>query len=279
MLQRLSYVKGKSLATGVLDRHVYRSQDATIGGVCAGFAECFDMDPIVIRILAVLVTLITLGAGVFVYLVLWARLPRNSEPDIPVVIKPESAESSTYGLVDTATGLAEHRRGSRRESTISLLTRMAIALGLTLLFIAIATNLSPYVPGTEWWQFWPIALIITGLCLIVVPIPMRYEAIWHAVGIGVMSCAAMLLPITLDMLSWQTIPYAFSQAWGIFVMGIVTFVYGVYRKIDAIIIASAFFVTALCIYALLVCAIPGGSESLFFISPNGHIYTLFVPGA
>ena len=52
-----------------------RSQNACLGGVCAGLAEHFDLDPIVVRILAILIAAITLGLGALVYMVLWVVLP------------------------------------------------------------------------------------------------------------------------------------------------------------------------------------------------------------
>ena len=38
---------------------VYRSHDACVGGVCAGIAERYDFDPIVMRILAILLIAVT----------------------------------------------------------------------------------------------------------------------------------------------------------------------------------------------------------------------------
>jgi len=51
------------------------SEDAVVGGVCAGVAEHLGMPPVVMRAVAVLLTVLGGGLGVVIYLVLWAVLP------------------------------------------------------------------------------------------------------------------------------------------------------------------------------------------------------------
>ncbi|GAC1688286.1 MAG: hypothetical protein PVS2B2_27050 [Candidatus Acidiferrum sp.] len=50
------------------------STDKKIGGVCAGLADYFDLDPTIIRLVWVLAFFFG-GAGGLVYLVLWIVLP------------------------------------------------------------------------------------------------------------------------------------------------------------------------------------------------------------
>lgn len=56
-------------------KRLYRSKiDQMIGGVCAGIANYVNMDPTVIRLLWVLITLMG-GSGVLIYLVLLIVIP------------------------------------------------------------------------------------------------------------------------------------------------------------------------------------------------------------
>lgn len=56
-------------------KKLYRSKtDQMLGGVCAGIAKYVSMDPTVIRLLWVLVTLFG-GSGVLIYLVLLVVIP------------------------------------------------------------------------------------------------------------------------------------------------------------------------------------------------------------
>src|SRR5699024_10007601 len=48
--------------------------DKVLGGVCAGMANYFEIDPAVVRVLAIL-AFIFYGIGLLVYLVLWIALP------------------------------------------------------------------------------------------------------------------------------------------------------------------------------------------------------------
>ena len=56
-----------------------RSRDAVAGGVCAGLADVLGIDAVVVRILAVLLCLITVGLGAVVYIVLWVLMPLAPE--------------------------------------------------------------------------------------------------------------------------------------------------------------------------------------------------------
>ena len=82
------------------DRRLYRSRDALIGGVCAGMAEYFDIDPVVVRILAVVLTIASAGAFAIAYVALWILLPLSPDPSEPVDVQPESVHSETYGPID-----------------------------------------------------------------------------------------------------------------------------------------------------------------------------------
>ena len=60
-------------------RRLYRSRtDKMLGGVCAGLGELLDIDPTIVRLVFVLLT-IWGGAGAIVYLVLWLIAPYKDE--------------------------------------------------------------------------------------------------------------------------------------------------------------------------------------------------------
>lgn len=58
-------------------RRFYRDPEQTVlGGVCGGLSVYFDMDPVIVRIIFVVLTLITTGVGVLAYLILWIAVPK-----------------------------------------------------------------------------------------------------------------------------------------------------------------------------------------------------------
>ena len=58
-------------------RRLYRDpQETVIGGVCGGLAAFFNIDPVIMRIIFVVLTFITTGVGVLAYLILWIAVPK-----------------------------------------------------------------------------------------------------------------------------------------------------------------------------------------------------------
>lgn len=252
------------VAQQVAERQLYRSRDAHLAGVCAGIAEYCDFDPIVIRILAVLLTLSTFGLAAIVYLILWAYLPRASETRGLYEVMPEGVESSAYGKMDyeSAVGVASNAAGNGP----SLLARLAIAVFLMLVFMVVAINVTPLLSSGEWWQFWPLVLLMAGLCLTVIPMGGKHATAWHAVGIVVMSVGASLLPMSLGVVSWETVPYAFSQLWVFVAVSVILFVLGYVRNVGPLMVAAALCFVAFCLISLLVYGV-AGDASLVLIVP------------
>ena len=56
-----------------------RRDGRMLAGVCAGFAAYFGVDVTVIRVLWVVVSLITGGAGVLAYLAAWVLMPDEGQ--------------------------------------------------------------------------------------------------------------------------------------------------------------------------------------------------------
>jgi len=67
---RVSHVPPMPLA-----RRLYRSRvDKMLAGVCAGVAQYFDLDPVLVRVLWVVCVLMA-GSGVLLYVILWIVMP------------------------------------------------------------------------------------------------------------------------------------------------------------------------------------------------------------
>ena len=59
-------------------KRLYRSRkDRMLGGVCGGLAEYFEVDPTIIRLAWVILTLLSLGAGVIAYLIACIVIPEK----------------------------------------------------------------------------------------------------------------------------------------------------------------------------------------------------------
>lgn len=74
--------------------------ETMVAGVCGGIAEYFSIDPVIVRLIFVLVTL-TSGLGVPVYILLWIIMPRGSaaqgQQSFEEGVKQFSQEASRLG--------------------------------------------------------------------------------------------------------------------------------------------------------------------------------------
>lgn len=59
-------------------KRLYRSsKDRMLGGVCAGIADYFSVDPTIVRLLWVFITLASWGAGLILYIIAWVIIPEK----------------------------------------------------------------------------------------------------------------------------------------------------------------------------------------------------------
>lgn len=60
-------------------KRLYRSTDRWLAGVCAGVAEHFDCDPLLVRVIYLALSLGSFGfPGLLVYIILWILVPSRS---------------------------------------------------------------------------------------------------------------------------------------------------------------------------------------------------------
>ena len=65
-------------------RQIFRSsRNSVVGGVCGGLGEYFDIDPVIIRVIWLL--LLFSGIGFFAYLIAWVIIPRRPYDEYVVI--------------------------------------------------------------------------------------------------------------------------------------------------------------------------------------------------
>ena len=256
-----------------LKHELYRMEDGMVGGVCAGMADSFDVDIIVPRILAVLITLVTFGLGAIGYLVLWAKLPERQRQAVrdPYDVEPDFADMDAQGAAAARRGFPFFGRftGDPQRSTTSLVVRVAVAVSLAVLFLVVAAMVPPFIPGTQPWQLWPVAFLVVGVFLVIIPIRSEHEMAWHVIGIVVTALAAMALPMSLDLVSWHTVPTAFRALWFLIVVGTIMLIVGVVKGDTALMVGGAVCFAAFCLFTLLFLSVPGKSTTLVLVTSQG----------
>ena len=71
-----------------MTKKLYRSrEDRWVGGVCGGLAKYLDVDPIVVRLIALILVLCA-GGGLLVYIIAWIVIPEEpvEEPDSLAIV-------------------------------------------------------------------------------------------------------------------------------------------------------------------------------------------------
>lgn len=63
-----------------MEKRLYRSRkNHMIAGVCGGLAEYFNVDPVIVRLVALLLLLPGGAPGLLPYIILWILIPKNPE--------------------------------------------------------------------------------------------------------------------------------------------------------------------------------------------------------
>jgi phage shock protein PspC (stress-responsive transcriptional regulator) len=170
-------------------RRLERPEERVVAGVCHGLANYFDIDPVVVRIVFVILTAAG-GAGVLAYLILWIVMPTagstvaNGGAGIGEGVRTMATELKdvgrefgssmagawpppppTYpagGVDQASTSRAAPGAGYRHQRGVPILGLAFIFLGLWLLLANLGV--------LDWASaryFWPVALVVLGLALLI----------------------------------------------------------------------------------------------------------------
>jgi len=56
-------------------------KDRIIAGVCSGIGRYFDIDPNIVRVIWIILTIISIGLGVIAYIAAWLLFPEEIEEE------------------------------------------------------------------------------------------------------------------------------------------------------------------------------------------------------
>jgi phage shock protein PspC (stress-responsive transcriptional regulator)/uncharacterized membrane protein YhdT len=159
-------------------RRLYRSEkERLLGGVCGGLAEYFKTDPVLVRVIFVILTFFPTGLGLVAYIVLWIITPQASSAELSA---KEAVKENIGELKETATEagrkVKEHinefkgnptEAGKEAKETAG--RGLAYSLGVVLVALGVVLFLANF--GLSWWfgfaNAWPVVFIILGVLLLV----------------------------------------------------------------------------------------------------------------
>jgi phage shock protein C len=141
-------------------KRLYRSRyDKILAGVCGGIGEYLNIDPVWVRLIAVLMIFAD-GAGILAYIIAWILIPENpNQGESKKTVAEDTAEKVRHRFSEKMEARMERRR--HKDSRDSVLIGVIIVLIGTVFLFRNMFN---------WFQFrfiWPLAIVLMGLYLIV----------------------------------------------------------------------------------------------------------------
>lgn len=174
-------------------RRVYRDEDeAVLGGVLAGFAKYFGIDPLWVRLIFLVILLGSFGTAIVVYVILWLIIPpaRTAADKLRMSGKPVTLESIKK-LVRS-----EERVGGEKSQAVK---RVVSATGGWLLVLAAIGGLIA------------VAAVVSSLIFGFTPYDVMYmnDSWWFMSGMGL----AVLSGLLFSALCFVLASAAFRRAW------------------------------------------------------------------
>lgn len=144
-----------------MEKKLYRSKkNEVVAGVCGGIGEYFDVDPTIIRIIFIILT-IWGGAGIILYIIGMLVIPyegqdlkqsqeRNKERAKEMGKKIEMA---AHDIKDEVSKKSKNRDGS-------------VYLGLIIILLGIIFLLRKWFSWFDFEYLWPLFLILIGILIL-----------------------------------------------------------------------------------------------------------------
>jgi len=153
-----------------MKKKLYRSKkDCVIGGVCGGIAEYFDIDPTLVRLLAILIFFFG-GSGIIAYIIGWIIIPQNpngntednseNKEEIKRKIKKETDKANKK----VEENLPEEGPKDKSEKNRNIILGVILIIaGL----VFMTGTLFPWITWIAWGTFWPVIIIVVGLLIVI----------------------------------------------------------------------------------------------------------------
>lgn len=144
-----------------MNRRLYRCrEDRRLGGVAAGVAEFFDLDPTLVRVLWFL-SIFAGGFSILLYVGLWIIVPLEPLPAGAPVVPGTSDTTALQVGGDQPEG---HRHGPRGDGS----GRVATFFGIVLIVFGALALVDALLPSwTDAWRYlWPLFFVGIGAVLV-----------------------------------------------------------------------------------------------------------------
>lgn len=154
-----------------MEKRLHRSRsNRIIWGVCGGLADYFGIDPVIVRVIFVLLIFAN-GLGILAYIILAIVIPAESSK---AATPKEALRENVTELKELTSELGQEIRSSLagekkdEEETAKVRRRQLNILGIVLIIIGILFLLGSF--NLFWWfnwgTLWPLILVAIGVLII-----------------------------------------------------------------------------------------------------------------
>ena len=138
-----------------MEKRLYRlPRNKMIGGVCTGLGEYFSIDPVLVRLVFIILAF-QQGIGILAYIILWIVVPVH-----PGAVSAEAAPASTSDAETSPGGMYASAEAEREEQRTP--GRGTLLGGVVLILIGLLFLFDNFFPGISFADFWPLLLIAVG---------------------------------------------------------------------------------------------------------------------
>jgi len=141
----------------------YRSSsNKVVAGVCGGLAEKLVIDPVIIRLVFVLLAVFA-GGGILAYIILWIVLPERPWTDAYTSKKIDTSSENDEEKQSWQAQDAPYRETQVPDSHAS---KNQLIAGTILIALGGLFLVAAFIPRINVYDLWPISLIVIGLFIL-----------------------------------------------------------------------------------------------------------------
>ena len=187
--------------------------NAIIGGVCAGVAAYFNINPLWVRLIAIISPFMTFGTAVLIYVVMWLSMPpartasdklrMRGEPVTLASLKKAAADESS-AIADGGGAMVVAKIFRYSAGALIFLMTLAVLFGLIVggVFGVSLVNLLDGLSAQMWaWGLW-FSLAIGGIAAVVLGMVLaRSVFTWTMNRVSMITTIAATIVISMSMAS------------------------------------------------------------------------------
>jgi phage shock protein C len=138
------------------------STNKVVAGVCGGLAEKLVIDPVIVRLIFVLLAVFG-GGGILAYIILWIVLPERPWSD---AYASKSRETSSESNGENQSWQPQDAYYKETQVPDPNASKTQLIAGTILIALGGLFLVAAFIPRINVYDLWPVALIVIGLFIL-----------------------------------------------------------------------------------------------------------------